>query len=105
MTDKILNLLSISAKAGKVKSGSFAAEEAIKNKSALLAIMAEDASDGTKKQFTNMTTFYEVQLITYSTKETLGRAIGKDERSIVCTTDESLTKAILEQFSVRGGSK
>ena len=49
MVDKILNLLGIAAKAGKIKSGSFAAEEAIKNKTAILLIMAEDASEGTKK--------------------------------------------------------
>ena len=105
MIDKVLNLLGIAAKAGKVKSGSFAAEEAIKNKTAVLLIMAEDASEGTKKQFGNMSTFYEVETISGSTKETLGRAIGKAERSCICVTDEGLARAIKEQFAVRGGSK
>ena len=52
-----------------------------------------------------MSTFYEVETISYSTKETLGRAIGKAERSCICVTDEGLARAIKEQFAVRGGSK
>ena len=48
---KILGLLGIAAKAGKLASGEFAAVQALSARKAWLTIVAEDASANTKKQF------------------------------------------------------
>ena len=47
-------MLSIAKKAGKVASGEFMTENAVKSGGAALVIVAEDASDNTKKKFKNM---------------------------------------------------
>ena len=51
MNDKVISLLGLAERAGKIASGEFAAEKAVKTGKARLIIVAEDASDNTKKKF------------------------------------------------------
>ena len=96
--DKILNLMGLAMKAGAAKSGSLSVEEAVKSGKAHLLVMAEDASEGTKKQLTNMAGYRAVDLLSYGTKESLGRALGKEERSAVAITEAGFAKSIKEQI-------
>ena len=50
MTDRIMQTLSLAAKAGKITAGSFGAEKSIKTEKAQLVVLAKDASDNTKKE-------------------------------------------------------
>lgn len=79
-------------------SGEFQTMEAIKKGSAMLVIIAEDASDNTTKLFTDKCTFYEVPVFRYGTKEGLGRAVGKDLRSSMGVCDAGLADAIIKQL-------
>ncbi|MDD7176942.1 MAG: ribosomal L7Ae/L30e/S12e/Gadd45 family protein [Lachnospiraceae bacterium] len=92
--DRVLSMLGIAAKAGKVVSGEFATENAVKAGKAFLVITAEDASGNTTKKFRDMTDYYHVPLLAYGTKETLGGCIGKDYRSSLAVVDEKLAEAI-----------
>ncbi len=91
--NKALSLLGLCMKAGKVKSGAFAATDAIKSFKACFVIIAADASNNSKKEFTNMCSFYEVPYWIYSDKENLGRAIGKEERTVVAVCDEGFASS------------
>ena len=51
MQDKALAMLGMAAKAGKVVSGEFSVEKAVKEGKAWLVLVAEDASFNTKKSF------------------------------------------------------
>ena len=51
--DRVLSMLGIAAKAGSVASGEFSTEKAVKEGRAYLVIVAQDASDNTKKMFRN----------------------------------------------------
>ena len=51
--NKIYSLLGLCQKAGKIVSGEVGCEAAIKNKTAKLLLLAEDASENTKKKFQN----------------------------------------------------
>lgn len=95
--DRALQLLSLAQRAGKVASGEFKTEESVKASQAYLVILASDASDNTKKKFTNMCAFYEVPIIFYSNKEEIGHFIGKEFRASVAVTDEGLARKILEE--------
>ena len=64
--DRVLSMLGIAAKAGSVASGEFSTEKAVKEGRAYLVIVAQDASDNTKKMFRNMTDFYQVPMYEYS---------------------------------------
>ena len=78
--NKVYSLLGIAMRGRNLVSGEFQTMEAIKKGSAMLVIIAEDASDNTTKMFTDKCTFYEVPVFRYGTKEGLGRAVGKDLR-------------------------
>lgn len=92
--DKTLGMIGLAQKAGKVASGEFATEKAVKTGTAVLVIVAEDASDNTKKMFSNMCAFYQVPIYFYSDKEQLGHAIGKQFRASLAILDEGFKKTI-----------
>lgn len=91
-------MLSLAMKAGKIKSGEFASENAIKDGTGVLTVVPEDASNNTKKKFRNMCEFYEVPYYEISTKEILGHTIGKEERSSVVVTDMGFAKSIIKKL-------
>ena len=101
--DKVLNLLGIAMKAGKLVSGETATEHAIKEFSAWLVIIATDASNNTTKHFTDMCNYRDIPLVTYGTREQLGRAIGKDLRSNMAVVDEGLAQAIVKAIDSKEG--
>ena len=98
-TDKVLSMLGIAAKAGKVASGEYQTEHAIKARRAYLAVVAEDASDNTRKMFQNMCEFYKVPIVFYGDKESLGHAIGRQFRASLAVIDEGLAKAIQKKLA------
>lgn len=81
-------------KAGKLKSGEFSVEQSVKAGEAYLVIIAENASDNTKKKFTNMCNYRELPYYIGFTKEELGRAIGKEIRATMCINDENFARSI-----------
>ena len=92
--NRVLSMIGIAAKSGNVVSGEFSTEKAVKTGSAFLVIVSEEASENTKKHFTDMTSFYEVPIYFYGDKESLGRAIGKEFRASLAIVDENLAKAV-----------
>ncbi|MCR5640852.1 MAG: ribosomal L7Ae/L30e/S12e/Gadd45 family protein [Lachnospiraceae bacterium] len=100
--DPVLSMIGLSAKAGKVKSGEFAVEQAVKGGKAYMVIVAEDASENSKKAYQNMCDFYEVPIFFYGDKETLGTSCGKEFRASVAIMDENLAKAVADKLSASG---
>lgn len=96
--DKVLPLLSLAMKAGKVSSGGFKTEQDVKSGNAHLVIVADDASDNTKKKFRNMCHFYEVPIYFYGDKDTLGHAIGKEFRTTLAISDAGFAQGIQKRL-------
>lgn len=94
--DKVLSLIGLAMKAGQVVSGEFSVEKCIKSGKARLVIIANDASENTKKKFEDKCKFYHVPIIIYSTKEELGTALGKGLRSSITLTENGFKNAILK---------
>ena len=61
--DRVLSMLGLATRSRNVVSGGFATEEAVKNGKAYLVIIAENASDNTRKKYSNMCEFYKVCLL------------------------------------------
>jgi ribosomal protein L7Ae-like RNA K-turn-binding protein len=97
---KICNLLGLATKAGNVVSGEFSTEKAVKEHKAALVIVADDASDNTKKMFTNMCTYYKVSIYFFGDKNDLGHAIGKEFRASLAVLDKGLADAIEKQLKM-----
>lgn len=98
--DRILAMLGLAEKAGKVASGEFSTEKAVKTRNASLVIVASDASDNTKKMFYNMCSYYHVPCYIYGTKETLGHYIGKQYRASVAVTEEGFAKSLVSKLQI-----
>ncbi len=88
--EKAMSLLGIAAKAGRVAGGGFLAEQEVKRGRAALVIVAEDASENTKKKFRNLCGFYKVPICFYQDKDSLGHAVGKEARASLAVLDKGL---------------
>ena len=98
MWNKVYAGLSLAQKAGRVASGGYAAEAAVRSGSACLVLVAEDASGNTKKKMKNMAAYYEVPFYLFGTKEELGHCIGKEYRSMLAVQDEGFAKSLIKQI-------
>ena len=96
-------MLGLAEKSGNVASGEFSTEQSVKKGKSYLVIIASDASDNTKKQFTDMTTFYDVPCFIYGTKDELGGAIGKQYRASISINDENFAKALEKKLREENG--
>ena len=104
--NKVYSMIGLAMKAGKLTSGEFSVEHAVKAGKAALVIVSETASENTKKKFQNMCTYYEVPLYFFGEKETLGHAMGKEFRASLAVLDEGFAKAIEKSLITdKGGSK
>ena len=101
---KVLSLLGLATRGRNLVSGEYQTEVAVKDGSAMLVIVAEDASANTKKLFTDKCSFYEVPVFQYGTKEQLGWAIGKGCRSSLAVCDAGLAQAIVRAIETEAGS-
>lgn len=102
--NKIYSLLGLAMKAGKVVSGEFATDKSVKEGTAFLVLVSEDASGNTKKKFSNTCEFYEVPRYFYGTKDELGHAIGKEMRSSLAITDEGFAKSLIKHLEQSANS-
>ena len=96
--NKIYSMIGLAMKAGKVVSGEFAVEKAIKDGKAFLVIIAEDASENTKKHFTDMCVYRNISYQIWGEKDTLGHMIGKAERASLAVTDQGFATSIQKYF-------
>ena len=94
---QILSQLGIAMKAGKLVSGEFQVEKAVKERKAYLVVIAEDASDNTKKHFSDMCQFRDIPIRFIGNKEQIGRTIGKTFRASIAVTEEGFAKSILRK--------
>jgi len=93
-------MIGLAARAGKVVSGEFSTEKAVKSSKAHLVIVAEDASENTRKMFRNMCTYYDVPYQEYGTKDELGHWTGKEMRASICILDEGFARSVLKKISL-----
>jgi len=98
--NKILSLLGLAMRGKNLVSGELQTQEAVKKNTAMLVIVATDASPNTKKLFHNKCAYYEVPIYEYGTKESLGQAIGKENRSSVGVCDAGLADALIKQLEL-----
>lgn len=98
---KVLSLFGLAARAGKLASGEFQTETAVKSGTACLVVVAEDASENTKKLFRDKCSYYKIPVIIMGTKEELGHAIGKEFRASVAVLDAGFADAVMKKFKER----
>lgn len=97
---KIYGMVSLSMKAGKLAVGEERAKEAIKSGEAHLIIIADDASDNTKKKFSDMAAYRNVPLISIFDRYQFGRLIGKKFSVSAVVTDKGFADSIIRLYEM-----
>jgi len=92
--ERLLGMIGLAMKAGKIITGEDGCEKAIRSGKAHLVLVATDASENTKKKFTDKTNFYKVPLHSLFTKETMAQAIGKQNRATIVIADDGFAKSM-----------
>ena len=89
-------MIGLAAKAGKVSSGEFSAERAISSGKAGLCIVAENASENTRKHFHDMCSYRGIRIMDSDVpKSSLGHMIGKKDRAVITIDDPGFSKTII----------
>ena len=97
---KFSGLLSLSNKARSLEAGEAKAEGAIKSQKAKLIIVTEDASDNTKKKFSDMAAYRSIPIIFIGDRYETGRCIGREFAVTCCITNEGFAKKMIELYNV-----
>jgi ribosomal protein L7Ae-like RNA K-turn-binding protein len=98
MENKIYSFLGLARKAGKVVSGDESCGKAIRAGESDLVIIAGDASDNTKKRFTDAGKFNGVAVKIFGKKYDIGKFVGKDIRAVVCIQDAGFAAKLSEMI-------
>ncbi len=102
MVDKIYSFLGLATKAGKLVSGEDACDRAIKSGKAYLVIVSEDASENTRKKFSDISGYRKLEMRCFGEKELLGRYTGKDIRSVIAITNKGFAGRLIEMIDGYG---
>lgn len=100
--DKLLSMLGLAYKAGKIVFGTEGVVGAIRSRHKVpLVLLASDASDNTVKKITDGCRYYKVRLETaYVSKKEIGHILkGRSDVACVAVTNEGFAGAICDIIS------
>ena len=106
MNNKIYSFLGLAKKAGKLVSGGDTCMRAVKSGKVLLIIVAADASDNTKKEFTDACRYRGTDIRFFGEKDLLGKFVGKDLRTVIGILDEGFSSKLkedIDRLSIENG--
>lgn len=89
-------MLGMAYKAGKVVSGEDPVRLAIRNNKIKLLIITEDASENTKKRFTNSAVYYHIPYYIYMTKDEMSVSLGMKIRSVAGVSDREFADYLIK---------
>ncbi|MRG85358.1 L7Ae/L30e/S12e/Gadd45 family ribosomal protein [Salinibacillus xinjiangensis] len=94
MKNSYLNMVGLAFRAGKCSIGEETILKDIRSNQLKLLIIANDASENTRKKFVNKCTYYHVPVVIGDDREALSHAIGKSGRVAIGIKDSGFAKKI-----------
>ena len=94
--EKIYSYLGLATRAGKIVSGDDSTLLELKRGNVKFIIVAEDASNNTKKLFKDKSSDRNIPYVYFSSKLQLGLAIGKAPRAVIGVKDDGFANKIKE---------
>lgn len=95
MNPKFYNYLGLASRAKKIVTGDMLLP-AIQSKSVALVLIASDASENTKKKYSDKCSYYGIDFYSIEDSETMNRAIGKNNRMTIGISDKGFAQKMLE---------
>lgn len=99
MTNNVLGLIGLSARARKISFGSDSVEEEIRKRKVKLLIIAKDSSERTKEKFEKLSKEYKIPTIIDGNIEELSKAIGKNNKAILGIKDGKMAEGIQKKYN------
>lgn len=101
---RIYNILGLCRKAGKLKLGTAAVEEAILTRNAKLVVLSSAVSQRTLKKFQALCSEKNVDMIILDDDNNIGKSVGRDGIKIMAITDHNFKNMIYKiQIKNQGG--
>jgi len=97
--DRTLSYVGLALRAGKLVTGDEAVLKAVRDGTARIVLLANDASDNAKKKYRDKCLFYNVPIVEQYQRRELGHSIGKYERVVVAVTDEGLSGLVRKSLT------
>lgn len=92
---QFFQLLGLANRAQKIVSGEELVLNEIRKQTAKLVVLSNDASDATKKKLQDKCLYYKVKIVEVGDRDTLGQAIGKQQRVAIAVLDEGFAAKLL----------
>ncbi len=92
--EKILGMLGLCTRAGKLALGDSAVKEAVVRGKAKLVIIAADCGENTRGKIENLCNEKNVPRVEFSEKSIIGKAVGRDDKAVVAITDKNFAEAV-----------
>lgn len=102
ISPRVFTMLGLCQRAGKLVSGEFAAEQALRRRRASLVLLAEDASERTREKFLRLAAGTGTPCYVAGTRSELGTAIGKSDRAVVVIQSRDFTRGISDILRQEG---
>lgn len=96
MNNKLKSMFSLCKKSGNMLSGDVQVSQAISGKKAKLLIIANNASDNTKKNFEDKAKYYKVEYFIFGDRDEMSQLIGLNNKTVFCIIDENFANKIKE---------
>lgn len=94
INNRVLGLLGLCTKAGEISFGTDACIDLIQRKKVKLIIVAEDASDRTKRNFKFLCNNNNIRVAYFGTIEEISKAIGKRNKAVIGIKNDNLSNEI-----------
>lgn len=103
--DKVLGFVGLAKRAGKAIAGEDNCKEMIRSGKCCLVLLAGDVGPNTKKSIENSCTYYQVPLIVYADKQSLGHAVGRKAAAVISISDQGFADGIEKRIeaNINGG--
>lgn len=99
INNKVLGLIGLAMKAGKVCFGADSVEENISNKKVKLLIISKESSERTQKKFIEICNKNNIPVIIDGEIDILSNAIGKNNKAIIGIKDENFANSIQKKYN------
>ncbi|ADU30714.1 YlxQ family RNA-binding protein [Evansella cellulosilytica] len=90
--EKWLQTLGLVTRARKLITGEELVIKSIQKQKSFFVIVSEDASQNTKKKVTDKCKYYNIPYAIKGNRESIGRAIGKEERVVIGIEDAGFAR-------------
>lgn len=93
---KVYNLIGLACKGGNLVAGTEKCKKAVLSNSAKLVLLSTDCSDNTRKLFNDKCLYRDIPIAIFGTKDRLGKAVGKDYRTVLAILNEGFSREIMK---------